>query len=1236
MPFIPLSDDVQPIEPTKVYNAPPLSGENLTIEQGDFDVPEFKQVSEIKNIPTGENFDAMGSPSKEGSYKFVPLAEAKPKFVPLEENIQTKNWAGTGPAMSATEYFKSGFLGRHLTNAFNSEEEIRKQANDNVLKAYPEVKDDSRLYRKLYSAEYKRILLENEKKTAAEKAANPEPSTLESLKELGKSIIDNPVQAAKGFIYEFGKDPEFLLLGGGAGAVKSVASAAKGAKTVTAVKGIATTTAKAGALGATAEGLAETGSREGYDLQKIGNTAAAFGTLGAVTKSAGEGFKAAKGVKAPTVDIDKLNTDLAQVEDLLSKPTTTFPEKINDIPVEKGVVTDPVTGEPITSQKGTPKLGMVFRDEQGTPTKIVVDEEAARRKWDVYQQRAEEQGVNNPLTKVSGAKNADEYVQFVLAHEEGHTLVSKPDFVSYADHEALINEMARERLNRDVDSEITNNPSLVESGDVFKDDSVTDQNPVEAIRRTIAHTILNTRAARIWRQSIEKAIPDQRVRERVTMAIEGEKPYDRLLTDAEKRQTLYGDSAEVIKQKKLRNEKPDIGLKGALNLYNDFAENRLEPRAYDTFWNNFIKRNRIESLSFEEQKTFFEKKRSSLNYAVDKLMSLPSEEHAFDMLKQIQKNFAQIGEQAKREGLMEHLRDNYVPHLLDFSDSILSKTAQQTLRDRINGVMRSPRFNRDFTKQRTYEFIRDLEKVLHETGKELNLDTSGVKVQRDIARIAEVYQQAMGEAIVEKRVINFLEKQKAEGVLGDSEGLLTKNFKFGFENGYVKFTGHGSEALKDYLVHPDLVDPLNFLFLQKDPIQALRAGAAISNLSKAITTTASLFHAVSLAWAKATAAPLNFAKEVLSGFSGTRAALTQLKEGGNEYMIKIMTEAGMRFELEEISRSALSEVAKSLDNTMTEMFTDKDVKVLRKVVDPVDALVLQNLNWFTWDFMHAAGKFQTANYLFTKIKVRHPELEDRVIAKEVSNFINNTFGGVDWLDLANRVKTPWLKQVAMKAYGNRGKPWMQIMMFAPDWTVATLRSYTRALPEYMFEPKRWEIKKGFKDFFDPKTEGDLARRYLFTTGVIWATMLNQINLATSGHNIWENEDPTRIDMGDGTSMQMAKHSMEGMHWLMHPVRTATNKLGYIPKTAVNLASPYVRTPMDVAKVMADPFVPFQVSAAADAPTGEKVKRGLFSFVGMPIYGKTDKAHTSIQDRLARKQERKEQLREAKKRKLGSK
>ena len=278
------------------------------------------------------------------------------------------------------------------------------------------------------------------------------------------------------------------------------------------------------------------------------------------------------------------------------------------------------------------------------------------------------------------------------------------------------------------------------------------------------------------------------------------------------------------------------------------------------------------------------------------------------------------------------------------------------------------------------------------------------------------------------------------------------------------------------------------------------------------------------------------------------------------------------------------------------------------------------------------------------MKIRNPHLADDVIGKEVADFVNTTFGGLNWLQVADSVQSKWAKAFAMKAASLQGREWAQILLFAPDWTVSTLRASTNALPKELMKPWKWEVGKGLKDFVNPKTSADLSRRYVFNTAVAWFTILNAINLAMSGHYIWENEDPTRIDRGDGTSMQLAKHSMESAEWVRDPQKTLGNKLGFVPKALVTMTTGMAYPSPSAPKVKDNTFIgrtlhaakgalPFQVGSAMNAPPGEKTKRAVMSMLGVPIYGQTKAQFTSPEVLKERKIKRMEAKKERIKREL---
>lgn len=283
--------------------------------------------------------------------------------------------------------------------------------------------------------------------------------------------------------------------------------------------------------------------------------------------------------------------------------------------------------------------------------------------------------------------------------------------------------------------------------------------------------------------------------------------------------------------------------------------------------------------------------------------------------------------------------------------------------------------------------------------------------------------------------------------------------------------------------------------------------------------------------------------------------------------------------------------------------------------------------------------------------LREQPFDEAAARKEIVSFVNKSFGGLNWFQEARPSRTPggaleqpsnivsqtykkFSDQMAMAAYSPQGRKGLQILLFAPDWTISTIKAFTLALPKEM-NPTKWHPIEGVKGMATPSTKADYARLYQFKTALTYLTLLNGINLAVSGRNIWENKDPTRIEFPDGTSMQAMKHAMEPYHWISDPDKTLTNKLGFIPKaaavaaTGLEYASPYAPKMVDPsvanrAKAIASMALPFQVTAGLSAPEGEGAKRALLGTIGLPVYGKTK------EQRKADNSERAKKLREVRK------
>ena len=84
-------------------------------------------------------------------------------------------------------------------------------------------------------------------------------------------------------------------------------------------------------------------------------------------------------------------------------------------------------------------------------------------------------------------------------------------------------------------------------------------------------------------------------------------------------------------------------------------------------------------------------------------------------------------------------------------------------------------------------------------------------------------------------------------------------------------------------------------------------------------------------------------------------------------------------------------------------------------------------------------------------------------------------------------------------------------------------------------------------FNKSKVSRRLYRNYAMRAALAYATLGNAINQFYTGHSIFENEDPTRIDLGDGRNMVWSKQLFEPYHWVTEPTNTLTNKVGSLLK-----------------------------------------------------------------------------------------
>ena len=594
-----------------------------------------------------------------------------------------------------------------------------------------------------------------------------------------------------------------------------------------------------------------------------------------------------------------------------------------------------------------------------------------------------------------------------------------------------------------------------------------------------------------------------------------------------------------------------------------------------------------------------------------------------------------IGERAVEKGVVKGLLEDYVTHIIDWAgapkgarEEFLQALLGTTSRD---PAMRGMTTESKFGKERKFKTFADLEWYINEANDRIAAaGKSDFRLQiktKDIAEIYKEYATSMEKAIENKNLVDNL--KQVRNVNGETL-IKEVNKENPLPYGWKMMD---SPQFAGYAVHPDMEPALKFVF-DAGPGDLMKALGMVSQVTKRINVVGSFFHAKSLMEVMSSAqipiwTPIKEAIVLPLIEKGVKAAtgkelqlsaiskaVDQYKKGGvGTNVDKWIRDAGLQLEIpEDVAKGILSATGKFADS-MIGKYGPK-TRVLEKSLSAVEKYTLGMFDKYTWDYLHTGGKIMVADAYLDKARLTAAKegkpFDEAAARKEIAGFVNNSFGGLNWFDAATQTQNHFAKQMAMAAYSPQGRRGLQVALFAPDWTISTLRAFTDALPRGL-NPTKWSPVEGIKGMMTPTTKADYARLYQFKTALTYLTLLNAINLMTANRPIWDNKDPTRIEWPDGTSMQAMKHAMEPYHWIADPDKTLANKMGFIPKAVIvagagiEYASPMAEKLVDRsikgrAEAVLKMGLPFQASAALSAPKGEGVKRALLGTAGFPIYG----------------------------------
>jgi len=694
--------------------------------------------------------------------------------------------------------------------------------------------------------------------------------------------------------------------------------------------------------------------------------------------------------------------------------------------------------------------------------------------------------------------------------------------------------------------------------------------------------------------------------------------------------------------------------------YQEYKKTWLEPvketeKFVGTNINNKLANSRIIHNESADMKTAIPDpaRRQAIAEAVDKgdLSGLNKEEQA--VAKKYSDLARDIGERAVEKGVVKGLLEDYVTHIIDWAGA--PKGAREEFINALFGkgsggdASKGMTTESKFGKQRVFKTFADLEFFINEANARIAAaGKSDFRLQiktKDIAEIYKEYATSLEKAIENKVLIDNL--KQVRNVVGESMVReITKESPM--PQGWEMID---SPQFSGYAVHPDMMPALKFVF-DAGPSDLMKAFGMISQVSKRMNVIGSFFHAKSLMevmssaqipiWTPVKEAlVLPLVEKVVKAVTGKdiqlsaiTKALEQYRKGGVGDNTDKWIKSNLQLEVpEDVSQSVLSATGKFSD-AMIGKYGPK-TRVLERSLSAVEKGTLGYIDVFTWDFLHTGGKLMVADAYLDKARIAAAKegkpFDEAQQRKEIAGFVNNSFGGLNWFEAATNTQNEFAKRMAMAAYSPAGRRGLQIALFAPDWTLSTLRAFTDALPKEL-SPTKWHPVEGIKGMMTPTTKADYARLYQFKTALTYLTLINAINMMTANRPVWDNKDPTRIEWPDGTSMQAMKHAMEPYHWIMDPDKTLSNKLGFIPKAAivgmagVEYASPQAQKLVDPSATgrltaVAKMAVPFQVAAAGSAPPGEGVKRAVLGTLGFPVYGATPeqrKAARAEREKLLKK------------------
>mgnify|MGYP003121193641 FL=1 len=489
------------------------------------------------------------------------------------------------------------------------------------------------------------------------------------------------------------------------------------------------------------------------------------------------------------------------------------------------------------------------------------------------------------------------------------------------------------------------------------------------------------------------------------------------------------------------------------------------------------------------------------------------------------------------------------------------------------------------TKRKINATLAELRKMIEENPKL----TKGLELLSEKEAI-NVYVQGMSRAIIGRNALNSMEKldlgfpaNRADVSLPallkatDFE-LLKKGGKLSDQE-MTHYRTFEHPALKGYVAHNNVHHVLDdfFAIRHRGNIGEMSEKVlSLNNALKRVFVFGSLFHAQALFMSGV------YSMGITGALKGTfkvgRDTITKqnAREGsrniswtdmqlGQTKFVELAKEAILDgLQIVNIKKQELTNPGKAQLDSVKHHF-GKGGEKMGKAFDMIDTV--------TWEYMH--DRFKLAVYLKQKEKYLDQGVDAKLAGQKASEFANDAFGSLDWNNFAtrlykyaaenpDRLRSKVANRAAQLIPVNKRR-WLNLGLFAPDWTVSNIRIVYKTMTGLPAASKAKfnQIHKGHWESPEAKAAVKAWNAYAqysikagIYTSALWWTLTSLFSdeepTIEGWWDFWSGENSGKLDLGGGESMVISKQIAEPIHWAQHPMHTFMNKTSVVPKTTLEL------------------------------------------------------------------------------------